>query len=40
MGDLQTITCPKCAAEIELSEEQEAWLEWMVGNELQHIRLE
>jgi len=27
-------------AEIELSEEQESWLEWMVENGIQHIRLE
>ncbi len=27
-------------AEIELSEEQEAWLEWMVANGVEHIRLE
>lgn len=27
-------------AEIELSEEQEAWLEWMVANGIEHIRLE
>ena len=27
-------------AEFELSEEQEAWLEWMVANEVQHVRLE
>ena len=27
-------------AEIELSEEHEAWLEWMVKNEIQHVRLE
>lgn len=26
-------------AEIELSEEQEAWLEWLVDNEVQHVRL-
>ncbi|MBX3412855.1 MAG: hypothetical protein KF708_09220 [Pirellulales bacterium] len=26
--------------EIELSEEQEAWLEWMVAGALEHIRLE
>ena len=26
-------------AEIELTEEQEAWLEWMVANEIQHVRL-
>jgi len=25
--------------EIELSEEQESWLEWMVSNEVEHIRL-
>lgn len=27
-------------AELELSEEQEAWLEWMIENEIEHIRLE
>ena len=27
-------------AEIELTEEQEAWLEWMVEHEVEHIRLE
>ena len=27
-------------AEIELTDEQEAWLEWMVNNEIQHVRLE
>jgi hypothetical protein len=27
-------------AEIELSEEHEAWLEWMVRNNIQHVRLE
>lgn len=26
-------------AEIELSEEHEAWLEWMLEHEIQHIRL-
>ena len=26
-------------AEIELTEEQESWLEWMVDNEVQHIRV-
>ena len=26
-------------AEIELSEEQEAWLEWMVKSGIQHVRL-
>ena len=26
-------------AEIELSEEQEAWLEWMVKNIVEHVRL-
>jgi len=26
-------------AEIELSEEQEIWLEWMVANEIEHLRL-
>jgi hypothetical protein len=27
-------------AEIELSEEQEAWLEWMVAHEIEHVRIE
>ena len=27
-------------AELELTEEQEAWLEWMVANEIQHVRLD
>jgi hypothetical protein len=27
-------------AEIELSEEQEAWLEWLVQHEIQHVRVE
>lgn len=27
-------------AEIELTEEQEAWLAWMVRNEIEHVRLE
>jgi hypothetical protein len=27
-------------AELELTEEQEAWLEWMVENEIEHIRLD
>lgn len=27
-------------AEIELSEDQEGWLEWMVRNEIEHVRLE
>jgi hypothetical protein len=26
--------------EIEISDEQEAWLEWMVRHEIQHIRVE
>jgi hypothetical protein len=26
-------------AEIELSEEQEAWLEWLVNNQIEHVRL-
>ncbi len=26
-------------AEVELSEEQEAWLEWMLANNIQHVRL-
>jgi len=26
-------------AEIEISEEQEAWLEWMVANNIEHVRL-
>lgn len=28
-----------CKTEIELSEEQERWLEWMVRQEVEHIRL-
>ncbi len=27
-------------AEIELTEEQEAWLEWMVAHQIQHVRLD
>jgi hypothetical protein len=27
-------------AEAELSEEQEAWLEWMIANNIEHVRLE
>ena len=27
-------------AEIELREEQEAWLEWMVAQQIEHVRLE
>ena len=27
-------------AELELSEEQEAWLEWMINNAIEHIRIE
>jgi hypothetical protein len=27
-------------AEFELSEDQEAWLEWMVAHDVQHVRLE
>jgi hypothetical protein len=27
-------------AEIELTEEQEAWLEWMLTHEVQHVRVE
>ncbi len=27
-------------AEFELSEEQEAWLDWMVAHQVQHVRLE
>jgi hypothetical protein len=27
-------------AEAEISEEQEAWLEWMVANNIEHVRLE
>jgi hypothetical protein len=27
-------------AELELTEEQEAWLEWMVEHQIQHVRLE
>jgi hypothetical protein len=26
-------------AEVEISDDQEAWLQWMVQNEIQHIRL-
>jgi hypothetical protein len=26
--------------EVELSEEQEAWLEWMTQNQVEHIRIE
>jgi len=25
-------------AEIELSEEQESWLEWMIANQIEHVR--
>ena len=27
-------------AEIELTDEQEAWLEWLIANRIEHIRLE
>jgi hypothetical protein len=27
-------------AEVEISEEQENWLEWMVANNLEHVRVE
>jgi hypothetical protein len=27
-------------AELELTEEQEAWLEWMVENQVEHVRLD
>ena len=27
-------------AELELTDEQEAWLEWMVANEIEHVRVE
>ena len=27
-------------AEIELTEEQEAWLQWMVANSIEHVRLQ
>lgn len=27
-------------AEIEISEEQEMWLDWMIANEIEHLRLE
>ena len=27
-------------AEIEITEEQEAWLDWMIRNEVEHVRLE
>lgn len=30
----------RAKAEIELTEEHEAWLSWMVENEVQHIRLD
>jgi hypothetical protein len=26
-------------AEVEITEEQERWLEWMVANEIEHVRL-
>ena len=26
--------------EVEISEDQERWLEWMVDNQVQHVRLE
>lgn len=26
-------------AELEITEEQEAWLEWMIANEIEHVRL-
>ena len=28
-----------CQAEIEISEDQERWLEWLVKNEIEHLRL-
>jgi hypothetical protein len=28
------------SAEVEISEEQETWLEWLLANQIQHIRLE
>lgn len=28
------------AAELELTDEQEAWLEWLVEHEVQHVRLQ
>ncbi len=27
-------------AELEITEEQEAWLEWIIQNEIEHVRLE
>jgi hypothetical protein len=30
----------EATAEIELTEEQEAWLEWLVQNDIQHVRVE
>jgi hypothetical protein len=27
------------STELELTEEQEAWLEWMIDNEVEHVRL-
>lgn len=27
-------------AEVEISEDQERWLEWMIANQIEHIRLE
>lgn len=27
-------------AEVELTEDQERWLEWLVANQIQHIRVE
>lgn len=27
-------------AELELTEEQEAWLEWMIKNNIEHVRIE
>ena len=29
----------EATAEVELSEEQESWLEWMVANGIEHVRL-
>ena len=30
----------RAKAELELTDQQEAWLQWMVDNEIQHVRLE
>ena len=31
---------PRFKTEIELTEDHEAWLKWMVEHEIQHVRLE